>query len=124
MLDAGQRRDLELVHHVNLDTIHRGDAGESTLWDVVGGVLTWMYVAMRLQQGMVEMDAQMALITRLVERYRDIGRIEFVDGDYELARTGVHVMGLLAEAVDQPTAIAAATWSELRIERMSEGCHV
>lgn len=123
MLDQAQQRDLDLVHHVNLDAIHRGDADEATLWQVVGGVLTWMYVAMRLQLGAAEMDAQMALVTRLVERYRDTGRIEFTGDDYGLAKTGVEVMRQLARAVDQPTAIAAAHWSELRVEKMSEGCH-
>lgn len=124
MLDAGQRRDLGLVHMVNLDTISRGEADEATLWQVVGGVLTWSCVANRLERGQVEMDAQLALTTRLVERYRDTGRIEFVDGDYELAKTGTVVMDLLAEVVDRPTAIEAAQWSERRIERMSEGVHV
>lgn len=122
-LDTTQQRDLDLAHHMNLDTIHRGEADEATLWQVVGGVLTWRYVSMRLQRGMVEMDDQMALVTHLVERYRDTGRIEFAGDDYELAKTGVQVMGALAEVVDRPTAIAAATWSELRVERMSEGCH-
>ena len=124
MLDSQQQRDLDLVHHVNLDAIRCGDADEATLWQVVGGVLTWLYVAMRLQRGMAEMDAQMALVTRLVEHYRDAGRIEFIGSDYELAKTDVLVMSALAAAVDQPTAIAAATWSEMRVERMSEGCHV
>ena len=123
VLDQAQQRDLDIVNHVNLDTIHRGEADESTLWEVVGGVLTWLYVAMRLQLGMVEMDEQMALVTRLVERYRDTGRIEFAGEDYDLARAGVEVMRQLAQAVDKPTAIAAAEWSELRVERMSEGCH-
>ena len=123
-LDAAQQRDLDLVHHVNLDTIHRGEADEDTLWQVVGGVLTWLYVAMRLQRGLEEMDGQMALITRLVERYRDTGRIEFAGSEYDLAKTGVQVMSALAELVDRPTAIAAATWSEMRVERMSEETHV
>jgi hypothetical protein len=124
MLDAGQRRDLGLVHMVNLDTISRGEADEATLWQVVGGVLTWSCVANRLKRGQVEMDAQLAMTTRLVEHYRDTGVIEFVAGDYELAKTGTVVMDLLAELVDRPTAIAAAESSEKRIERMSEGCHV
>lgn len=124
MLDAGQRRDLGLVHMVNLDTISRGQADEATLWQVVGGVITWSRVAGALKRGEVEMAAQLELTTRLVEHYRDSGRIEFVDGDYELAKTGTVVMDLLAEVVDRPTAIAAARWSERRVERMSEGIHV
>jgi len=124
MLDAGQRRDLGLAHMVNLDTIARGEASEATLWDVVGGGFTWSYVAMRLQRGEAEMDAQLALNTRLVDHYRETGRIEFIGDDYELAKTGTVVMDLLAEVVDRPTAIAAAEWSERRVERMSEGAHV
>ena len=124
LLDAGQRRDLGLVHMVNLDTIARGEADEATLWQVVGGVITWSRVAEALMRGVAEMEAQLALTTRLVEHYRDTGRIEFVAGDYELAKTGTVVMDLLAEMVDRPTAIAAAVWSDQRVERMSEGCHV
>jgi hypothetical protein len=123
-LDPKQRRDLELVHLVNLDTIHRGEADEATLWQVVGGALTWVEVALALKLGEAEMDTQLALTTRLVEHYRDTGRIEFLGGDYELAKVGVDVMNELAKEVDRPTAIAAAVLSEQRLARMSEGCHV
>lgn len=123
MLTFDQRRDIGIAHLENLDVIHSGHADEATLWQVVGGVLTWLMVSLRLQQGQPEMDAQMALVTRLVEHYRDTGRIEFTGSDYDLAKTGTIVMDLLAEAVDQPTAILAAQWSERRVERMSTECH-
>lgn len=124
MLDAAQRRDLGLVHMVNLDTISRGEADEATLWHVVGGVLTWSCVANKLQRGMDEMDLQVALTTRLVDHYGATGRVEFAGDDYELAKTGTVVMDLLAEAVDRPTALEAAARSEKRVERMSQACHV
>jgi len=121
-LDAGQRRDLGLAHVMNLDTIKSGAGDEATLWHVVGGVLTWWSVAMRLQRGIDEMDGQVALTTRLVDHYRASGRVEFTGDDYALAKTGVLVMDQLAEAVDRPTAIEAAEWSEKRVERMLEVC--
>lgn len=122
MLDAGQRRDLGLAHVMNLDTIKSGAGDQAVLWQVVGGVLTWWLVAMKLKRGEDDMDAQVALTTRLVDHYRDTGRVEFAGDDYELAKRGVLVMDLLAEAVDRPTAIEAAEWSEKRVERMSEQC--
>lgn len=121
-LPVDQLRDLDLVHLVNLDTIHRGEADEDTLWAVVGGVLTWSMVASRLQRGEVEMDAQVALTRRLVDHYRACGRVEFTADDYELAKTGTVVMGLLAADVDRPTAIMAAAWSEQRVDLMSAAC--
>lgn len=122
MLDAGQRRDLGLAHMVNLDTIARGEADEAVLWQVVGGVLTWSRVADKLDRGLEEMALQVDLVMRLVDRYGRTGVVQFAGEDYELAKTGTVVMDLLAVDVDRFTAIEAANWSELQVERMSEAC--
>lgn len=122
MLDAGQRRDLGLAHIINLDTIAGGRADVDVLWQVVGGVLTWSRVAVAVKRGVDEMYLQLGVATRLVERYRDCGRVEFAGDDYELAKDGVDVMDALAEIVDRPTAIAAAEWSERRTAAWSAEC--
>jgi hypothetical protein len=122
MLDAGQRRDLGLAHIINLDTIAGGRGDDDVLWQVVGGVLTWLRVAGALKRGEEEMQQQLALVTRLVERYRATGRVEFAGDDYALAKVGVNVMDALAEAVDRPTAIAAAEWSEAQVAHMNNEC--
>jgi hypothetical protein len=122
MLDAGQRRDLGLVHVINLDTIAGGHADVDVLWQVVGGVLTWSHVAEALGRGVDEMLLQLGLATRLVDHYRDRGRVAFAAGDYELAKVGIGVMDALAEIVDRPTAIAAAEWSERRTAAWSAEC--
>ena len=121
-LDAGQRRDLSLAHIANLDTICHGHADEGVLWQVVGGVLTWAKVAEVLGQGIEEMTRQVDLVQQLVDRFGRHGRVGFTGPEYQLAKEGVIVMDLLAEIVDRPTAIAAAEWSERRVEAMSAQC--
>ncbi len=65
------------------------------------------------------MVEQMGLAARLVNRYRDTGRVLFTGPDYQLAKAGVVIMDDLAEAVDQPTAIVAANWGEAMLNTMS-----
>ncbi len=121
-LSADQLRDLGLCHFANLDSIARGEAEEQTLWDWVGAVLTWSKAAELLERGTDEMGLQLDLATRMVNRYRDSGRILFSGPDYQLAKVGAEVMDALAEAVDRPTAVAAADWGEATLNRMSEAC--
>lgn len=121
-LDAGQRRDLDLAHLVNLDAIAAGDADEGILWHIAGAVLTWTRVAELLGQGVEEMLQQMDLVSRVIARYGVTGVIGFEANDYDAARTGIAVMESLADLVDQPTAIAAAEWSERQVEGMRRAC--
>lgn len=117
-LSRDQVVDLGLAHVANLDTISRGVAGEDVLWQWVGGVLTWSYVATALERGSHEMQLQLQLVTQVVERYGRTGRVLFTGLDYQLAKDGVEVMDQLAEEVDHPTAIAAAEWAESRMNHM------
>ena len=119
LLQPDQVRDLAMVHLVNLYLIARGQADEATLWQWLGGVLTWSRVADLLQAGQPEMRQQLYLASAVTERYGATQRIEFDADEYALARSGVDVMDQLAERVDQPTACAAADWSQRRIERMA-----
>lgn len=118
-LDAGQRLDLALVHHVNLDAIATGTAPASMVWDYIGGVFTWWRVAQLLGQGEPEMDQQLEVATRLVERYGRTGRVLFDGPDLQLARKGVVLMDDLAHIVDRPTAVMAADWSEAEVARLA-----
>ena len=121
-LAPDQVRDLSLVHHVNLDAIATGQADETTLWQTVGGALTWCRVAERLQLGEAEMAQQLQLLERVVERYGRTGRVGFTGEEYQLAKVGVIVMDQLAEQVDRPTAIAAAEWSERKVGELEAAC--
>ena len=122
-LKPDQVRDLGLCHVQNLDAIATGAAEPSIIWDYVGGVLTWWRVSRLLQLGMPEMDLQLEVATRLVERFGRTGRVLFVGVDLQAARTGVMVMDMLAEIVDRATAIAAADWrSEER--RVGKECAI
>jgi hypothetical protein len=92
----------------------------------VGGVLTWSRAADLLHArnpdyapATEEMRAQLELVTRLVERFGRTGRVILTGVEYQLARRGVAVMDAIAEAVDRPTAIAAADWSEARVAALS-----
>ena len=118
-LRPDQLRDLSLCHNENLDAITSGQAQPSMLWDYAGGVFTWWKVSRLLQVGMPEMDLQLEVATRLVERYGRSGRVLFDGPDLQLARDGVVVMDLLAQEVDIATATAAANWSEREINRMA-----
>jgi hypothetical protein len=120
-LAADQVRDLGLAHVVNLDTIARGEADEALLWQWVGGVLTWSRVADLLQAGAPEMRDQLVLAAQLVERYGSTGRVVFTGPEYQRAKEGIGVMDQLAEVVDRPTAVAAAEWSERRLNTLQAG---
>lgn len=118
-LRPDQLRDLGLCHNQNLDAIAKGAAQPSMLWDYIGGVLTWWKVARLLEIGAPEMDLQLEVATRLVERFGRTNRVLFDGTDLQLARTGVMVMDQLAELVDLPTATVAADWSEAEVNRMA-----
>lgn len=117
-LRTDQLRDLGLAHVENLDAIATGQAEASMVWDYTSSVLCWWKVAQLLATGQPEMDEQLEVATRLVERYSRTGRVLFDGPDLSTARRGVVVMDLLAELVDQTTAMTAAEWSEREINRM------
>lgn len=122
MLAPDQVRDLSLCHLVNLDAIARGSADESTLWQWIGSVHTWSRAADLLQRGTSEMAEQLHLATAVIERYGATGRVGFSGPEYQLAKLGVDVMDELARLVDRPTAIAAAEWSEARLNVLAAQC--
>jgi hypothetical protein len=121
-LDKDQVTDLALAHLTNLDLISHGQADADVLWQMVGGVFTWARVADLLQMGQDEMRAQLELATRLVERFGRTGRIGFSGVEYQAAKRGVEVMDELASLVDKPTAVAAAEWSEAKLNGLAEAC--
>lgn len=121
-LDAHQVNDLTLAHVANLDIVARGQATEEVLWQWIGGVLTWSRVATLLQVGEPEMAQQLELTHSLVERYGRTGRGGFSGTEYQLAKDGLQVMDQLAEMVDRATAIAAAAWSENKVDQLVAEC--
>lgn len=117
-LHANQQAELSMCHHVNLDAICKGNAEPAILWDFIGSVLCWWKVAQLLQAGVPEMDVQIAVASRLCERWARTGRVLFDGPDMQLARDGVGYMDQLAERVDTATAWQAADWSQREVERM------
>lgn len=121
-LDHGQLVDLGLAHLANLDAIATGRATLEVLWQTAGGVFTWSRVAELLHLGEPEMTTQLHVIEHVILRYQRTGRVGFTGPEYQLAKLGVDVMDELARIVDRPTAVAAAEWSERRIERIAAQC--
>ncbi len=120
-LDRSQLQDLALVHLANLDAIAKGQADGATLWDAVAAAFTWSRAAQLMDIGQPEMAAQLHMLERVLERYQRTGRVGFAGPEYQLAKDGVEVMDELARLVDLPTAIAAAAWSEARIDAIRAG---
>lgn len=123
-LAKDQLTDLALAHLTNLDLISRGQADEEILWHMVEAVLLWSRVADMLQVGQDEMRAQLEMATRMVERFGRTGRVGFSGVEYQAAKRGVEVMDELASIVDKPTAVAAADWSEARVNALAAACRV
>jgi hypothetical protein len=118
MLDRSQLTDLALAHVANLDALARGQADTTTLWHVVEAAFTWSRAAQLLRTGEAEMAQQLAMLEGVVERYKRTGRIGLSGPEYQLAKAGVDIMDELARLVDVPTAVAAAAWSEARVDKM------
>ena len=119
-LDRSQLRDLALAHVVNLDAIARGQADATTMWHAVEAAYTWSRVAQLMQLGEPEMAAQLHMLESVVERYKRTGKVGFSGAEYQTAKDGVSLMDELAALVDVPTAVAAAAWSEARIDAILE----
>lgn len=109
---------IALAHIETLDEIAKGNASEATLWHLAEAAFTWQRVAQVLGLGEEEMLQQLKLATAVVERYRDHGVIVFKGPEYQIAKLGVAVMDELAEKVDEPTAKAAAAWSNAKLDQL------
>lgn len=118
-LERNQVTDLSIAHTTNHGLIREGKADETVLWQWLGGMLTWYRVAQLLELGEPEMRAQVELAEAVVQRYGRTGRVGFSGPELQRSAEGVLVMDQLALAVDQPTAAAAADWSEALINRMA-----
>ena len=120
-LTPAQQWNLTMCHHVNLDAVHTGQAEPGILWDWVGCALVWWKVAELLGAGELEMQSQLEMATRMVERFARTGYVLFDEHDYQAARIGVQIMDALASLVDQRTAEIAVGWSEVETNRRAAG---
>lgn len=118
MLDRGQLIDLALVHIDNLDKLAHGQADPTTLWHAVEAAFTWSRAAQLLGMGEAEMAQQLAMLEGVIDRFKRTGRVGLSGPEYQMAKLGVDVMDELARQCDRPTAIAAAAWSEGRIDKI------
>lgn len=126
-LAPDQVRDLGLAHWVNVDAIASGGSDADTLWQWLGGALTWHRVATllhkhqpeRYAEALAAMDAQCLAGTAVVERWKRTGRVGFSGTEYQTAKDAAQWMDALAEDTDRITAVAAAEWSEARINELA-----
>jgi len=109
---------ISLFQHINLDDIATGRADIHIVWDYAANVLCWHRVAHAIGRGTFEMNDQLAVATRLVQRYKQHGRVAFDGPDLQTARAGGAIMDQLATMVDEPTAVEASAWAQLEMERM------
>lgn len=111
-LSDDQVSGLGMAHIANLDAISKGQADGHTMWQWVGGMLTWLRVAELMGTGHPEMLDQIPLAVSVIERYGRTGRVAFTGPEYQLAKSGCDVMDALASIAPQHIAAQAADWSE------------
>jgi len=124
-----QRFGLGLANNVNLDAIASGTADATILWQFAGGALTWSRIAHELQRTdptrydapAAAMAEQLLVARALLDRYRITGEVRFEGTEYDAVREATVWADAIAEVVDQPTAAAAADWSERQIELATSG---
>jgi hypothetical protein len=119
-LDRSQLQDLALAHIANLDALATGKADSTTLWHAVEAAFTWSRAAQLTGAGEAEMAQQLHMLEGVLARYQRTGKVGLSGPEYQLAKQGVEVMDELARLVDLADAIAAAAWSEARINRLLE----
>lgn len=117
-LDRAKVAQISLAHISNVDAIVRGEGTVDLLWDIFEILLTWSDVAKRLGVGAPEIIAQIDLFQAVLDRYQRTGKVGFNGPEYQLAVKGTVHMDLLAEEVDQLTALKAAEWAELQVARL------
>ncbi|MBL0720223.1 hypothetical protein JI742_10005 [Piscinibacter sp. Jin2] len=121
-LAPDQVRDLALCHLVHVDAIASGQADAETLWQWAGGVLTWSRVAELSpswdDSAREQMKAGLDLVQAVADRWIRTGRVGFTGPELVAARQLVELQDAMAEAVDRPTAIRAADWSEATLSRV------
>ncbi len=77
---------VQLCHMQNLDAIWSGQATLTLMWEWAEGVLTWSYVAEKMGQLQDEMNEQLEVVARTVERFHRTGRVGFSGPDYQTAK--------------------------------------
>lgn len=119
-LNAGQTRDLGMVHNINLDAIARGQGDVQLMWDWVASLLTWSRAAELLSDtaATAEWLGHLQAGEALVQRYNRTGRVAFTGPELQQARAAVRLMDETAERIDQATASRAAQWSEARLSAL------
>jgi hypothetical protein len=112
---------LQIFHIWLVHEIHSGQGTYATLLDLVEMAFTWSRTAELLGRGEPEMAPQLDLAARLLERYAQTHRVEFIGDEYAQACIGSIVMDLLAEFTDAETAKLATYWSEACLTAMRQG---
>lgn len=99
-LSDSQVQDLALCHLVNLDAISKGQGTEATLYQWIGGVLTWHHVSRLVHLHEADMDEQLALARAMIRRHHVDGRIGFTGPEYQLANRSEKLLAQMALPVE------------------------
>ena len=105
----------------NIAAIRSGEANVATLWDFIGGLLTWQRVA--FERRFTEAEAVMLrvrnqVIVGLIERWDATGAITMPDDELKLMTEALPWIEALAENCDETTARAAAIWGQQNVDML------
>lgn len=113
-LTRTQAEGLKGVHSSNAEELC-DSPNSDVMWRWAAGLLTWSYVAARLEVGEAEIDPQLALATRVLERFRETGVVTLDAQEKLLMLHGAHICDALVRETPEALAIEAAHWSEAQI---------
>lgn len=113
-LTRAQAEGLQDIHTRNAEQLCDAP-NPNVMWQWAAGLLTWSYVAARLEVGEAEIDPQLALATRVIKRFRDTGVVTLDAQEKLLMLHGAHICDALVRETPEALAIEAAHWSEAQI---------
>lgn len=127
-LPRSQRTSLGLVHVENVAQLCGPNPTPELLWQWAGGLLTWSYVANKMDVGVPELDLQLQLSTAVIRRFAATRVVQLRIEEKALAKQGAPICDALAAEVSVALAMEAALWSEAQMLVISAsaeaGCEI
>jgi hypothetical protein len=114
-------RDLELVHLELLDSLMKGDATEETAYQIVAGLLThWAMADSRGLECTEVLLGGIECMSAVIARADRLGRWGLSGPEYQSLKECVEYEDAVAKMIDAPTAMRAADWSEMIINKIAD----
>lgn len=114
-LPRTQRTELGLVHDANVTHLCSPNPTAEVMWQWAGGLLTWAYVASKMELGEPEIEAQIQLATTVIRRFAATRVVQLRVEEMALAKLGATICDALAAEVTVALAMEAALWSEAQM---------